>query len=48
VARVSAKECSMGRAVGEVRGDEGEAEKVAAAARGESGRRLHEGGVLPY
>jgi hypothetical protein len=29
-------------------GDEGEGEKVAAVARGESGRRLREGGVLPY
>jgi hypothetical protein len=29
-------------------GDVCEGEKVAAAARGESGRRLHEGGVLPY
>jgi hypothetical protein len=29
-------------------GEEGEGEKVAAAVRGESGRRLHEGGVLPY
>jgi hypothetical protein len=29
-------------------GDEGEGEKVVAAARWESGRRLHEGGVLPY
>jgi hypothetical protein len=32
----------------EARGDEGEGKKVAAAARGESGRRLREGGVLPY
>jgi hypothetical protein len=29
-------------------GGEGEGEKVAATARGESGRRLREGGVLPY
>jgi hypothetical protein len=29
-------------------GDEGEGEKVAAAARGESGRKLREGGILPY
>jgi hypothetical protein len=29
-------------------GAESEGEKVAATARGESGRRLHEGGVLPY
>jgi hypothetical protein len=28
-------------------GDEGDVEKVAAATRGESGRRLREGGVLP-
>jgi hypothetical protein len=28
-------------------GDEGEGEKAAVAARGESGRRLHEGDVLP-
>jgi hypothetical protein len=28
--------------------DEGEGEKVAAAARGENGRRLCEGGILPY
>jgi hypothetical protein len=38
VARFSAKGCRVGRGVGE---------KVAAA-RGESGRRLREGGVLPY
>jgi hypothetical protein len=44
VARVSAKGCRGGG--GE--GDEGEGEKVVAAARGESGRRLREGGVLPY
>jgi hypothetical protein len=47
VARVSAKGCRVGRGVGG-EGDEGEGEKVAAAVRGESGRRLHEGGVLPY
>jgi hypothetical protein len=29
-------------------GDKGEGEKVAATARGESGRRLREGGVLLY
>jgi hypothetical protein len=29
-------------------GDKGEGEKVAAAARGESGRILREGGVIPY
>jgi hypothetical protein len=48
VACVSAKGCRVGRGVGVGEGDEGEGEKVAAAARGESGRRLHEGGVLPY
>jgi hypothetical protein len=47
VARVSAKGCSMHRDVGGGEGDEGEGEK-AAATRGESGRRLHERGVLPY
>jgi hypothetical protein len=39
VACISAKGCSVGRGVGE-----GEGEKVAVAARGESGRRLREGG----
>jgi hypothetical protein len=29
-------------------GDEDEGEKVAAEARGESGRILREGGILPY
>jgi hypothetical protein len=29
-------------------GDEGEGEKAAVATQGESGRRLREGGVLPY
>jgi hypothetical protein len=29
-------------------GDEGEGEKASAVARGESGRRLRDGGVLPY
>jgi hypothetical protein len=48
VARISAKGCSVGRGVGAGEGGEGEGEKVAVAARGESGRRLHEGGVLPY
>jgi hypothetical protein len=48
VARASAKGCRVGRGVGGGEGDKGEREKVAAAARGESGRRLHEGGVLPY
>jgi hypothetical protein len=41
------KGCRVGRGMGG-EGDEGEGEKVAVAARGESGRRLHEGGVLPY
>jgi hypothetical protein len=48
VARVSAKGYSVGRGVGGGEGDEGEGDKVAVEARGESGRRLHEGGVLPY
>jgi hypothetical protein len=48
VAHVSAKGCSVGRGVRGGEGDEGEGEKVAAAARGESGRLLREGGVLPY
>jgi hypothetical protein len=48
VARVSAKGCSVGCSVGGGEGDDGEGEKVAAAAQGESGRRLCEGGVLPY
>jgi hypothetical protein len=48
VAHVSVKGCRVGRGVEVGEGDEGEGEKVAAAARGESGRRLHEGGVLPY
>jgi hypothetical protein len=34
--------------VGGGEGDEGEGEKVAAAARGEIGRRLREGGLLSY
>jgi hypothetical protein len=38
----------VGRDMGEGEGDEGEGEKVAAVVRGESGRRLREGGVLPY
>jgi hypothetical protein len=48
VACVSAKGCRVGRGMGGGEGDEGEGEKVAAAARGESWRRLREGGVLPY
>jgi hypothetical protein len=48
VARVSAKGCSVGHGVGGGEGDEGVGEKVAVAARGESGRRLREGGILPY
>jgi hypothetical protein len=48
VARVSTKGCRVGHGVGGGEGDEGEGEKTASAARGESGRRLHEGGVLPY
>jgi hypothetical protein len=38
----------VGRDMGGGEGDEGEGEKVAAVVRGESGRRLREGGVLPY
>jgi hypothetical protein len=48
VACVSAKGCKVGHDVGGGEGDEGEGEKVAAVARGESGRRLREGGVFPY
>jgi hypothetical protein len=48
VVHVSAKGCSVRCGVGGGEGDEGKGEKVAATARGESGRRLHEGGVLPY
>jgi hypothetical protein len=48
VAHVSAKGCSMGRGVGGGEGGEGEGEKVATTARGESWRRLREGGALPY
>jgi hypothetical protein len=48
VARILAKGCSVGRGMGGGEGDEGEGEKVAAATRWESGRRLREGGVLPY
>jgi hypothetical protein len=39
VACVSVKGCRVGRDMGGGEGDEGE---------GESGRRLREGGVLPY
>jgi hypothetical protein len=45
---LSAKGCSVGHGVGGGEGDEAKGEKVAATARGESGRRLREGGVLPY
>jgi hypothetical protein len=48
VARVSVKGCSVGRGMGGGEWDEGEGGKVAVAARVESGRRLREGGVLPY
>jgi hypothetical protein len=48
VARISAKGCSVRRGVGGGEGDEVEGEKAVAAARGESGRRPREGGVLPY
>jgi hypothetical protein len=48
VGRVSSKGCRVGRGVGGGEGDEGEWEKVAVAARGESGRRLREGCILPY
>jgi hypothetical protein len=48
VARVSAKGCSVRRGVGGGEGDEGLGEKVAVVARGESGRRVCEGGILPY
>jgi hypothetical protein len=49
VAHVSAKGCSVRHGVGGGgEGDEGDGEKAVAAARGESGRRLHEGGILPY
>jgi hypothetical protein len=48
VARISAKGCSVGHDVGGSEGGEGGGEKVAAATRGESGRRLRGGGVLPY
>jgi hypothetical protein len=47
VVRVSAKRCRVGRSVRGGEGDEGEGEKVVVATRGESGRRLREGGVLP-
>jgi hypothetical protein len=47
VACASAKGCRVGSGVGEVRGLKARG-RVAAAERGESGRRLREGGVLPY
>jgi hypothetical protein len=46
VARVSAKGCRVGHGVGG-KGDESEGEKVAVAARGESGRRLREEASFP-
>jgi hypothetical protein len=48
VVHVSAKGCSVRHGVGGGEGDDGDGEKAVAAARGESGRRLREGGVLPY
>jgi hypothetical protein len=48
VALVSTKGCIVCRGVWGGEGDEGEREKEVAAMRGESGRRLREGGVLPY
>jgi hypothetical protein len=47
VAHVSAKGCSVSRGMGGGEWDQGKGEKVAEAARGESGKRLHEGEVLP-
>jgi hypothetical protein len=48
VARASLKGCKVGHGMVGGEGDEGEGEKVVVAARGDSGRRLREGGVLPY
>jgi hypothetical protein len=48
VERISVNWCSVGHGVGGGEGDEGEGEKVAAVARGESGRRLCEEGVFSY
>jgi hypothetical protein len=48
VVRVSTKGCSVRRGMGGGWGDEGEGEKAAVVARGASGRRLHEEGILPY
>jgi hypothetical protein len=48
VAFVSAKGYNVLHVMGRGEGDEDEGEKVVVAARGESGRRLREGGVLPY
>jgi hypothetical protein len=39
---------SVCHGVGGGEGGEGKGEKAAAAAQGESGRRLREGGVIPY
>jgi hypothetical protein len=48
VVHILVKGCCMRRGVGGGEGGEGEGEKAATAARGENGRRLREGGVLPY
>jgi hypothetical protein len=49
VARVSSKGCRVGRGMGGGEGDKGEGERKWRRRReGESGRRLREGGVLPY
>jgi hypothetical protein len=46
---ISAKGCRVGRgAGGGGEGDECEGEKVVVVTRGESGRRLSEGGVLQF
>jgi hypothetical protein len=48
VARVLAKGCRVGHDVGEVRGTMARGRKWRRRREGESGRRLGEGGVLPY
>jgi hypothetical protein len=48
VARVSPKGCRVGRGVGEVRGTKARGRKWRRRRREESGRRLRQGGVLPY